>query len=78
MEARILDLEHEVTDLRVFNASLSKSVEHLSTNVEKLGVVVQELRDTMNQGRGALWPIAGALSLASAALATWVTNWVSK
>lgn len=55
MEDRILDLERDVTNLRVENAGLGKSVEHLSLSVEKLSEVVQELRDTMNKGRGALW-----------------------
>lgn len=54
-DTRIFELEREVGNLRVSNASLSTSVEHLAGAVETLTATVQELRDTMNQGRGALW-----------------------
>jgi chromosome segregation ATPase len=52
---RIRALEREVTDLRVANQSLSNNIAHLTKAVDSLTEVVQGLRDTMNQGRGALW-----------------------
>ena len=54
-EGRVLQLEREVGDLRVHNAKLITSMEHLVGAVEGLNSTVQELRDTMNKGRGALW-----------------------
>lgn len=41
--------------MRVDNASLSKSVEHLAKAVEVLTDTVQGLRDAQNKARGALW-----------------------
>lgn len=66
---RIFELEREVGNLRVNNASLSKSVEHLAGAVETLTETVQDLRDTMNKGRGALWMamfLAGSVGAAVA------------
>lgn len=57
---RLSTVEEQVTKLRVSNAELAKSVEHLSTAVTALTATVQVLRDTINTGRGALWVIAGA------------------
>lgn len=54
-EDRVRELEAQVTNLRVDNAGLATSVEHLAGAVKTLTVTVQELRDTMNKGRGALW-----------------------
>lgn len=53
-EERITSLEREVTDLRVANAKLASSIEHLVKAVDALALVVQQQRDTMNQGRGIL------------------------
>lgn len=66
---RIGYLEEQVTALRVANAELAVSVEHLSKTVESLTETVTELRDTMNKGRGALWLMIGASTLAGAGLA---------
>ena len=60
MEDRIQRLEISVVELRVDNASLAKSVEHLSESVRDLVTVVGTLRDTMNKGRGALWMLLTA------------------
>ena len=54
-EDRVRELEAQVTDLRINNAELATSLEHLAGAVKTLTVTVQELRDTMNKGRGALW-----------------------
>lgn len=54
-DERVQKLETEVTNLRISNATLSASVEHLATAVKSLTETVQILRDTLNQGRGALW-----------------------
>jgi uncharacterized protein YlxW (UPF0749 family) len=53
-DERISSLEREVTDLRVANAKLASSIEHLVKAVDALALVVQQQRDTMNQGRGIL------------------------
>jgi hypothetical protein len=58
-EDRIRQLEEHVGDLRVENASLAMSVQHLSASVEKLTVSLTELQAVMNKGRGALWVIVG-------------------
>ena len=54
-EDRVRELEAQVTNLRVDNAELATSVEHLAGAVKTLTETVQDLRDTMNKGRGALW-----------------------
>ncbi len=54
-DERVQKLEAEVTNLRISNATLSVAVEHLATAVKGLTETVQVLRDTLNQGRGALW-----------------------
>lgn len=54
MEVRIASLESEVTDLKVANAKLAVSVEHLAKAVDALSIVVQTQRDALNQGRGIL------------------------
>lgn len=54
MEVRIASLESEVTDLKVANAKLAVSVEHLAKAVDALSIVVQTQRDALNQGRGVL------------------------
>jgi len=52
---RVHKLESEVTNLRISNASLSMAVEHLAVAVKSLTATVEVLRDTLNQGRGAIW-----------------------
>lgn len=64
MEDRIRELERDLNALRVANAELAKSVEHLSTSVKALTETVTTLRDMMNQGKGALW--LGVLAAGSA------------
>jgi len=54
-EDRMRELEAQVTDLRIDNAGLATSVEHLAGAVKTLTETVQDLRDAMNKGRGALW-----------------------
>lgn len=54
-DERVQRLEVEVSNLRVSNAALSTSVEHLAVAVSALTETVQILRDTLNQGRGAFW-----------------------
>ena len=69
-EERLTTVEQQVGNLRVSNAELAKSVEHLSTAVAALTLTVQTLRDTINTGRGALWVIAGAAGTLGAIFAT--------
>lgn len=68
-EDRVRELEAQVTNLRVDNAGLATSVEHLAGAVKTLTETVQDLRDTMNKGRGALWMamlLAGGIGAAVA------------
>jgi uncharacterized protein YlxW (UPF0749 family) len=67
---RVRFLEGEVRDLQVSNAALATSVEHLVKAVDALTLVVQTLRDTMNQGRGALWLMVAAAGAFGAVITT--------
>jgi hypothetical protein len=69
---RVHHVERQVTDLRVANAALSSSVEHLAKTVDVLNVTVQSLRDTINQGRGAIWVMVGAAGAVGAVIATMI------
>ena len=70
MEQRISALEGEVTDLRVANAKLAVSVEHLAKAVDALSIVVQTQRDTINQGRGVLVTLMFAAGAVGAVVST--------
>lgn len=63
-------MEDRVRSLEIANAQLATSVEHLSKTVDALATTVQTLRDTMNQGRGALWMAMGAAGSVGAIVAT--------
>ena len=76
--SRIESLEEQVTELRVSNATLAVSVEHLAESVRTLTEKVGNLNDTMNRGRGALWVIVGASSVAGAVLATTISSFFGK
>lgn len=70
MEARLQSLESEVTDLKVANAKLAVSVEHLAKAVDALSLVVQTQRDTINQGRGVLVTLMFAAGAVGALVST--------
>lgn len=70
MENRIVSLEGEVTDLKVANAKLAVSVEHLAKAVDALSLVVQTQRDTINQGRGVLVTLMFAAGAVGAIVST--------
>ena len=62
LETKVESLANLVTDLRlsherslISTQHLQNANEHLAGLVEELTRVVQDLRDTMNKGRGALW-----------------------
>jgi uncharacterized protein YlxW (UPF0749 family) len=59
-EERIFRLESEVSNLREENASLAASVRHLTESVDGLTTVLNEMKSTMDKGRGALWVIVAA------------------
>ena len=63
-------MEDRVRSLEIANAKLATSVEHLSTTVTVLASTVQDLRDTMNQGRGALWLMMAAAGALGAIVVT--------
>lgn len=77
-DARLTRLEEIVATLREDNASLSTSVSHLSATLEKLTLKLDELNNTMNRGRGALWVIVGASSVAGAILASMISSLFAK
>lgn len=70
MEARVSCLENEVTDLKVANAKLAVSVEHLAKAVDALSIVVQTQRDALNQGRGILVTLMFAAGAVGAIVST--------
>ena len=63
-------MEDRVRSLEIANAKLATSVEHLSSTVTILASTVQDLRDTMNQGRGALWIMMAAAGSIGAIIVT--------
>lgn len=63
-------MEDRVRSLEIANAKLATSVEHLSSTVTILASTVQDLRDTMNQGRGALWVMMAAAGSIGAIIVT--------
>ena len=63
-------MEDRVRSLEIANATLAANVEHLSKTVESLASVVNELNNTMNQGRGALWLAMAAAGSIGAVIAT--------
>jgi uncharacterized coiled-coil DUF342 family protein len=68
VEERIRRLEDDVMDLRVQGAEFNGSITALKEAVDELKEVVQDLRDTMNQGRGAVWLfMSGAAALGALA-----------
>lgn len=73
-EDRIRALEVDVADLRVSNAQLAVSIDHLVKAVDALSLVVQQQRDMLNQGRGVLW----AVMFAAGAIGAVVTTLVKK
>ncbi len=77
-EERIRTLEEHVGNLRVENASLAASVQHLTESVDRLTVSLTGLEATMNRGKGALWVVVGASSVAGAILASMISNLFGK
>jgi len=69
-EERITSIEGEVTDLKIANAKLAVSVEHLAKAVDALSLVVQTQRDTINQGRGVLVTLMFAAGAVGALITT--------
>ena len=63
-------MEDRVRSREIANAKLATSVEHLSSTVTILASTVQDLRDTMNQGRGALWIMMAAAGSIGAIIVT--------
>jgi hypothetical protein len=68
-EERIATLERDINALQISEAKMSVSVEHLASAVAKLDETVGGLRDSMNQGRGALWGISASAALLGGAAA---------
>lgn len=69
--------DERITQLEIENAKLATSLEHLTDSVKELTRTVQDLRDTMNRGKGALWIVVGASTLVGGAISAAFTKWVS-
>lgn len=76
-EDRIRALEEHVGDLRVENASLAASVQHLTDSVNRLTISLTDLQATMNKGRGALWVIVGASTFLGGVISAGINKLVS-
>lgn len=58
------DLERDVVALKVSNAELAGELRNLRDTVDKLDAAVNNLTETLNRGKGAMWGImliAGSL-----------------
>ena len=75
-EERISALEQQVTELRVSEASKDASIEHLAAAVTALSTTVQELRDTMNRGKGAMWAF-GVVSAAAGGTTALIVDYLT-
>lgn len=74
---RLSVLESQMTDLRIAVASdraaTSAAIDHLTEAVRDLTKGVQEFRDTMNKGRGAVW-LFGVMAAAIGGIISWATT----
>jgi hypothetical protein len=52
-------------------ATTAAAIEHLTEAVNELTKSVQEFRDTLNQGKGAVW-LFGIVATAVGGIASWV------
>jgi len=71
MEEDLRMMQNDLVGLKIANASLTSSVNHLADTVRALTETVQILRDTMNQGRGMMWLLmtaAGAMGAIAAVI----------
>lgn len=69
--------DERLTALEIENARLATSLEHLTDSVKELTRTVQDLRDTMNRGKGALWIVVGASTLVGGAISAALTKWLA-
>ena len=72
-ESRLRELESHVSDLRVNNATLSASLEHLSRSVVQLQAGVDELTETITKSKGAI-AVIGGVGLAAGSVIHWVLD----
>ena len=72
-ENRLIAVESHVTNLRIDNARLSESIDHLTKTVDNLASVVTDLSANMNKGKGALW-VFGIMSATAGGLISWATT----
>ncbi len=74
-------LETRVRELEVEQGRTALAIEHVNATLKELVTTVQGMRDTMNQGKGAIkgvnW-LWGILSGAIGALIAWVTTHISR
>ena len=77
MEQRLDELEALVTDLRIAvatdRAATTAAINHLTSAVQDLTKGVQEFRDTLNKGKGAVW-LFGIVAAAVGGLISWMTT----
>ncbi len=77
-EQRLSEAEGRVRDLEIGHAELVVEMRHMSDAISKLTGSVDSLRSSMDKGKGALWVIVGASSVAGGILATIISNFFGK
>lgn len=58
-------------------ATTDAAIEHLTEAVKSLTTTVQEFRDTLNKGKGAVW-LFGLLAVAFGSLVSWVMTHLAR
>ena len=66
--SRLDRLEDDVIELRITNAKVIATIQHLSDTLENLDDTVGKLRDAMNKGRGALVVVVGVATALGGAI----------
>ena len=72
------DLERDVVALKVSNAELAGELKNLRGTVDKLETAVNNLTDTLNRGKGAMWGImliAGSLGASLTTIVAEILTW---
>jgi hypothetical protein len=72
-EERLAALESHVTDVRIDNARINESIDHLAATVADLALSVKNLTGYMERGKGALW-VFGIMSATAGGLISWATT----
>lgn len=77
-EMRLSEVEDRTQELEIRQAEFVVEIRHMTAAINKLTDGVDGLNTAMNQGKGALWVIVGASSVAGGVLATAISNFFGK